>query len=156
VANRIEAFQVTVPAGTAQASPVDTQLNFLRGTVVRIQVMIPPGPSGLVGFAFVHSFQQIIPFRAGEFIVADDETITWDVERYPEAAPWVLRAYNEDIYDHTLYLRFSMSDELPSDLGGLLIPMPELDIPPGGIPPDEDEDEDDIMALTGDPVDGAT
>lgn len=110
MATRIEAFQRIVPAGTLESSPVDFVLDFVPATVTQIQILIPPGPSGLVGFAFIHSGQQVIPFRAGEFLIAEGETITWDVERFPSGRGWILRAFNEDIYSHTLFIRMQLND----------------------------------------------
>lgn len=76
----------------------------------RIEVRVPPGPSGLVGFAFVHSGQQVIPFTDGLWIVTDDESIDWSVEEYPTGDKWSLKAYNLDVYPHTLHCRFHMRE----------------------------------------------
>ena len=58
----------------APTRPGETTALTLRDAVLeRIKVRIPPGPSGLVGFAFLHSGQQVIPFQAGVWIRTDDE-----------------------------------------------------------------------------------
>lgn len=114
MATRVEVFQITIPRFTLETSPVDTALNFLPGTVDQIQVMIPPGPSGRVGFAIFHSNQQVIPFADGEFVIADGEVLTWPIERYPVNRGWVVRAFNEDAFEHTLFFRLLVTDPLIS------------------------------------------
>jgi hypothetical protein len=112
VANRIEPFEVTVPAGTASSAPQRTSLAFPDGEAVRLEIRMPPGPSGLVGFQVHYSGQSVIPYRGSTFIKGDDERFDWDLERYPERGDWELLAYNTDIYDHTLYLRFHVVDRM--------------------------------------------
>lgn len=110
MAARVETPSVTVPAGTAIAAPLTTALTWNDGTVERIEVFVPPGPSGLVGFQIVHSGQVVIPFRASNWVITDDEKISWDVEGYPVGGKWAVRAYNVDLYDHTLYFRFLLKE----------------------------------------------
>lgn len=138
MATRIEVFEVEVPAATLEAAPADTDLNFDSGRVERVEIMVPPGPSGFVGFAIVHSNQQIIPYQSGRFIIADNEVLKWELESYPEASPWTIRAYNTDIYPHTLHIRLYIDDS-PRDEPVFVAP-PEVDlaIPPGGEAEDED------------------
>jgi hypothetical protein len=113
MAERIEAHQVTVPPGTAIAAPQTTALPMNPAVTRRIEIVIPPGPSGLVGFRLAHSGQVIIPFTATNWIVADSEKLDWPVDGYPTGDRWTLVAYNLDIYSHTIYLRWHV-DEIPS------------------------------------------
>lgn len=110
MADRIEIKQVTVPAGTAETAAITTALPFQAGTVVRLEVTIPPGPSGLTGFQILHSGQRIIPFRDDAWIIADNERLDWQLARYPTGGAWAVRAYNTDIYPHTIYLRFHIDE----------------------------------------------
>src|SRR5688572_11079186 len=105
MAQRIETFAVTVPAGTSSAAPQTTGLTFNDGIVENLEVLIPPGPSGLVGFAVLHSGDVVIPFDRTKWIVADDEVIRWPLENFPTGRAWALRAYNDDVFPHTLYIR---------------------------------------------------
>lgn len=106
MAARVEAPAVTIAAGTAIATPQTTLMPWTDGIVERIEVRVPPGPSGLVGFRILHSGQQVIPFRSTDWIITDDETLPWDVENFPTGGKWAVRAYNLDLYPHTLYFRF--------------------------------------------------
>lgn len=105
MADRIETPAIVVPAGTTVAAPQTTALTLRDAVLERIEVRVPPGPSGLVGFAFLHSGQQVIPFRAGDWIITDDELLDWATENYPTGNKWSFRAYNIDVYQHTMYLR---------------------------------------------------
>lgn len=107
---RLEVATVTVSAGTAIAAPQSTTLTLRDAIMERIEVRVPPGPSGLVGFALVHSGQQVIPFTDGQWIVTDDESIDWTVENYPTGDKWAVKAYNLDVYPHTLYFRFHLRE----------------------------------------------
>lgn len=105
MASRIETPVIVVPAGTLVAAPQTTALTLRDAVLERIEVRIPPGPSGLMGFAFTHSGQQVIPFLTGQWIITDDERLDWGVENYPTGNKWAIRAYNTDIYAHSIYLR---------------------------------------------------
>lgn len=110
MADRINAKQVTVPAGTAQANAVTTAFTIPAGTVERLEVLVPPGPSGLVGFQVLFAGVQVIPDDPGVFIVSDNERIPWDLHNFPTDGRWSVRAYNTDVYDHTLYFRLLVNE----------------------------------------------
>lgn len=112
MADRIETPVVTVSAGTAIATPQTTVLTLRDAVLERIEVVIPPGPSGLMGFVFLHSGQQVIPFQTGQWIIADNDKLSWDVENFPTGSKWSVRAYNTDVYAHSIYLRLHFK-ELP-------------------------------------------
>lgn len=125
MAERVELFAPTVTAGTAIATPATSTLSMAEGVLRRLEVTVPPGPSGLVGFRLLHSGQVVIPYRGNGWIITDDERIQWDLDGYPTGDKWALQAYNTGIYDHTLYLRF-LVDEVPAPLPGLMTPIPIL------------------------------
>ena len=127
MAERIELFDVTIPAGTAIATPQTTALTFDPGIVERIEIVVPPGPSGLVGFQIRHSGETVIPHDASRWIIADNEPINWPVQSFPEGSAWALRAYNLDVYNHTLYFRFHVNETVRSNNGRVqLVPIPPL------------------------------
>lgn len=112
MADRVEPFAVTVPPATGIAVPQITTLAFRDGIVTELDVTVPPGPSGLVGFRIQHLGSQIIPYTGAQFIIADDRELKWPLANFPTASGWQLAAYNLDIYPHTLYLEF-LIDEIP-------------------------------------------
>lgn len=121
MAQRIESPVVTVPAGTLRTAPLDTNLTWLPGILERLEIVVPPGPSGLVGFAIGHSRQPIIPFSSGQWIIADDEHFDWQISDYPTGAKWFVRAYNEDIYEHSLFFTVHLRE-----LGRFTVPTVEI------------------------------
>jgi len=110
VAQRIEIKTITVPAGTALASPQVTALNFSQGHVIQLELRIPPGPSGLLGIQLAHSGQPIIPHDASEWLITDDEAVIWPLEGYPTPQAWTVRAYNTDVYNHTFQVRMLFNE----------------------------------------------
>lgn len=124
MADRVESKKATIPAGTSALAPVTIALTFDDGRVDQLDILIPPGPSGLVGFAIVHSQQQIIPYTAGDWIIGDDEKLPWPLENFPTGGKWSLRGYNTDVYDHTIYVRFLITDITPTVTGPVgLVPI---------------------------------
>lgn len=116
MASRIELFSPTIPAGTLQSAPLNVPFVFNDGVVQRIEILVPPGPSGLVGFAITHSGSIVIPYDGTSFFVTDDEKLSWDVEDFPTGSAWGVRAFNTDVYPHKLYFRFLVREttQLPS------------------------------------------
>lgn len=112
MATRIEAPALVVPAGTPIATPVSQLLYANRADMQEIEILIPPGPSGLVGFSFWHSSEQVIPAIRGTWIVTDDETIRWPLSGYSVQPAWQILAYNLDVYPHTLYVRVLLDETI--------------------------------------------
>jgi hypothetical protein len=110
MATRIETPALVVPAGTPVAAPVSLALYAQRAELQEIEIMVPPGPSGLVGFSFWHSSEQVIPAIRGTWIITDSETIRWPLAGYSVEPDWQIRAYNLDAYPHTLYVRVLLDD----------------------------------------------
>lgn len=127
MADRIETPAITIPASTLATAPQTTALSLRDAVLERIEVRIPPGPSGLMGFAFLHSGQQVIPFTPGDWIVADDESLDWAVEHFPTGNKWSLRGYNTDVYAHTIYLRLHFRELVAAPVSAgvplLIVPL---------------------------------
>jgi hypothetical protein len=109
---RVEAPSLLVPAATSPNAPVQVLLYAQRAIITQIEFMLPPGPSGLVGFSLWHSSAQIIPKTAGQWIVANNETIRWNIDDMSPWPDWHLKAYNADVYPHTIYVRLLLDDLL--------------------------------------------
>lgn len=140
-------FEITVPLKTAKSAPLVENTRFAAGEVVKIEVVIPGGSAGLVGFAIASSKQPIIPLNAGAFIIGDAEPFTRDLEGYPNSGDWQVFAYNEDIYAHSLQVRFSVKEIPPRPHEGVPIlrgplsttPQGTLEVPTGEQVPGEGE-----------------
>jgi len=74
-----------------------------------IDLEVPPGPSGLMGFYLALSGQQWIPWETGEFIVWDDYRDNWPLTDQPTSSGWEVHGYNLDEYDHSVVVRFHLN-----------------------------------------------
>lgn len=116
MADEVRSFAVTVPAGTAKASPQTTSLTMPARLVRSVRVRIPPGPAGTVGWALGAAGVRVLPWGAAQWIVGDNESIEWPLSRQITSGAWQLQAYNTGVYDHTLYVTFQL--DLPLDVAG--------------------------------------
>lgn len=106
LASMVYSKQATIPAGTPISAPVRVDISFDPATVETITAIIPPGPSGLVGFQLWVKGGQALPTNQGAWIIGDDREITWQLASLPNSGAWQLVGYNTDIYDHTIYIEF--------------------------------------------------
>lgn len=109
MAREVRAFDVTIPAGTTADAPYTTEFAMPTRTVIAINVRVPPGPSGTMGFAVDCSGTPIIPLAGTDWITTDNEVIDWPLTDYIDSGAWGLRGYNTGSYDHTVYLRFLLN-----------------------------------------------
>lgn len=110
MAHRFELFDVTVPAGTAKASAVETDTVFNDGTVTSVEIVIPDGHSGLTGLAILQAHQQVIPWTAGAFIVGNAEVIRWETAGFIDNGAWSVLCYNTDVFAHTFHIRYLVNE----------------------------------------------
>lgn len=121
MAREVRAFSVTIPPGTLTTAPVATQTTFPVRIVEAIEVLVPPGPNGLVGFAIRNAGQQVIPYGAAQWVIASGEKIDWPLEQFIESGAWSVLGYNLGVYPHTLQVRYLLQlagDRGPLPLGG--------------------------------------
>lgn len=145
MAQEIREFAVTVPAGTTKAAPLVTDISFPEREVIAVSYRVPPGPSGLMGWALTSAGAPVIPIQMGGYIVTDNQSATWDLEGYLNSGNWQVTAYNLGLYDHTVYLTFQL--DLPGTVaaptqpptgsgvgvigsGGTVVPPPTSGTPP--------------------------
>lgn len=110
MATRIEVFSATITAGTSALAPATTKMAFNPGRVDQIDVKVPPGPAGNVGFVITCGGQQAIPAAAGQFIIPDNDFFVWALEGYSTAGSWGLTGYNTDAYDHFIQVFFHVTE----------------------------------------------
>lgn len=99
-------FTVTVPAGTPQAAPLVTLTQFRAAEVERITWRLPPGTAGKVGFQIGARNVQIIPQAAGQFIVAEGGSGSFDLEGQHNTGDWSVIAYNTGLFPHNIYVTY--------------------------------------------------
>ena len=102
---------VTIPANTARAAAVTSDLLLAPGVITKVDVEFPSGCVGLVSTFASRGASQIFPTNAGQEFAADDETITWPDEYEVADAPFSLRmtAWNTaDSFAHTVTWRLTL------------------------------------------------
>jgi hypothetical protein len=110
MAQRVVPLTCVIPANTAIAAPASFPLNFPSADVERIDVRIPPGPSGLMGFSINYGGGNFIPEGNGQWIIADDQFMQWNLDDAPNGGNWTILAYNLDAISHTIYLYFNVTN----------------------------------------------
>lgn len=125
MADRVHAFAPVVPAGTAIGAPVTVATPFPDGVVTAIQVRIPNGPLGTMGFVIAYAGQTIVPDNSGTWLVMNDEQWEWPLDNNPTGGQWSIIGYNTDIFDHTVYIRYLVNEfKVPVSSGSVIAPIP--------------------------------
>lgn len=106
MAVEIRTFDFTIPAGTPIGAPVVLDCSFPPRIVDVIEVIVPPGPNGQVGFQVLNSQVPVIPYSAANWIVTSNEKIVWPLDNFINSGSWQVRGYNTGTQDHTVYFRF--------------------------------------------------
>lgn len=109
MAVEIRQYTVTVPAGTLATAPIDQPMAFPPREVDALQIVVPPGPSGLVGFRVLVGGVPVIPYDSDDWVITSGENITWPLQSYPNSGAWSVQAYNTGTVDHAVYFRFLLS-----------------------------------------------
>jgi hypothetical protein len=121
MANEVRSFQATFPAGTALATPLTVNMGFPPRTVETLEIIVPPGPSGLMGFRITMGGTSVIPIQPNTWLVTDDDKITWKLDGLPNSGAWQIQGYNTDEYDHSVYLRW-LVDQVGGAASGTTVP----------------------------------
>lgn len=95
-------FQVTIPTTATKAAPYKLAIPIPTRKIVQVRVRVPPGPNGTMGFAIGSAGVPVLPINAGAWIVANDETIPWEINGYVTSGTWWVLGYNTGNYTHTI------------------------------------------------------
>lgn len=110
----VRQFTATIPAGTLLATPVTVPLALDFVDIESVDLEVPPGPSGLMGFYLARSGQQVIPYESGEWLIWDDRFDSWYLTDQPTGSGWQVVGYNLDDYDHSVVVRFHTNPVVPA------------------------------------------
>lgn len=114
MSDRVEWFSITIPANTLKASPQTFPCAFHEGEVTEVDVIVPPGPKGTVGFYVAAGGSQYIPRTSGSFVVADSVYIQWPLKHAINSGAWSVVAYNTDVISHTIEVSFLVDENGPA------------------------------------------
>jgi len=122
MAREVHSFPVTIPAGTVPTAPLVQAMLMPAREVQEVEVLVPPGPRGEVGFRVGSSGTQILPQQLGQWIVTDNEVLHWPLEGLHDSGSWECVAYNTGLFQHTITVRFLVN--LPGGVGPVAGPGP--------------------------------
>lgn len=109
MALRVFQFACTIPGGTLKSAPVTVPIALDNWELESIDLEVPAGPSGLMGFHVANNGLQWIPATPGAWLVWDDTQQTWYMQDQPNASGWAVTGYNEGFFDHTVTIRFHVN-----------------------------------------------
>lgn len=109
MAYRVLQYAATIPAGTLETAPVTVTFDLDNWTIEQIDLEVPPGPAGLMGFYVDNNGVQWIPASPGQFLVWDDVQQSWPFTDQPDASGWSVVGYNLGTYDHQVIVRFHVN-----------------------------------------------
>lgn len=102
--------EFSVPANTADSSPVSQDIVMVQGTVNRVNIIIPPGHAALAGLQIWQNGSQLIPVSG--WLKGNGDNLMFDIDvtltdaTHPTVFKLVLKGYNDDdTYSHTFYVR---------------------------------------------------
>lgn len=109
MAERVLQHTVTIPGGTPLAAPVTVALPFDNWELELVELEVPPGPNGALGFVLANNGHPWIPRSVGEWLVWDDKIQAYVPTGYPTAGGWQIVGYNTGTYDHDVITRFHVN-----------------------------------------------
>lgn len=109
-------YAITVPAGTAEEDPVETEMHLTAGVIHRVEIEFRSGTDFRVACRIIRGTHQLFPTNPeGEFR-ADGRTIAFDDNLELSDEPFILKvlAYAPTAaYDHDIYVRIGV---LPAEV----------------------------------------
>lgn len=109
MATRVLSFTATIPAGTPVAAPVTIPLSLDNWEIERIDLEVPPGPSGLMGFQLYNNGVAWIPYGTGKWLIWNDVKDSYYMTDQPSASGWAVVGYNTGAWPHTVTVRFHVN-----------------------------------------------
>lgn len=123
MAQLVHQYLSTIPAGTPKASPHTDQIGLNNLVIESIELEVPAGPNGLMGFYVANGGTQWMPSTAGTWLIWDDKIETWRLENQPHGGGWSIVGYNTGKYPHTITTRWHVNPlDTPGPAGPDYIP----------------------------------
>lgn len=113
-------FDLTLPANTAEASPVTSVVKLAAGTLTRIGVQFPLGCKGLAHVYIRRALYQVYPVNPAGNVKADGAIIETDESYLLDQPPFEITLYgwnDDDSYSHTITFRFVLAPRTAAAAG---------------------------------------
>jgi hypothetical protein len=111
VLTRIYQIEVTVPAGTLSSAPQVTPWFTEDAIIGDIELLIPSGPNGSTGIRVMKGDVQLIPWGEPGWLIGNDYNRSFPIGGYLPTSDVSIQTYNDGQYDHTFYLRMSVTTD---------------------------------------------
>lgn len=105
------AWDITIAANTAEASPITQLLKLTKGVLTKVVVKFPAGCHGLAKVRLYRYESQLFPLNPGEWITGDDESVPAETYYELEEVPVQLKfvgVNEDDTYPHTVTVRITI------------------------------------------------
>jgi len=109
VAYRVLPFTVTIPAGTTKTAPYTQALALDNWELEAVDLEVPAGPNGLMGFQLLNNGVAWLPYGSGQWIVWNDHAERYSLNDQPNGSGWQVQGYNTGNYPHAVTLRFHVN-----------------------------------------------
>jgi hypothetical protein len=109
MAQQVLQFTVAIPANTTPAAPVTIPLQVDNWDIQQIDLEVPAGASGLMGFAVYNNGVQWLPRTPGAWLIWDDRSQQFPTENQPSGSGWQIVGYNTGFYVHNVTVRFHVT-----------------------------------------------
>lgn len=114
MSSRVYTTTHTVPAGTPISAPLVQAVVLDDITLDSVQILIPAGHSNLTGIAVTSNAAPVVPFNPGTYLSGNNESPTFPYGAEVGANQLQVSMFNNDIYPHTFWLRWQMSQQATS------------------------------------------
>lgn len=138
MAQEIQHFTATIPAGTPIGAPVTVAITIPVRIVRQIDWRVPNGPMGVFGWQVSMGGVKVFPTGGDKYVVANNESGSWPVSNAPDSGAWQVTGYNTGANPHSVYLALHCDLPTPPVVLQSLIPafelMPSSDLSQAGPP----------------------
>lgn len=109
MAERVLQATVTLPTQVSHSNDVTVALPIGDWDIEAIDLEVPPGPAGVMGFYLANNGVPWIPRTSGEYIVWDDHSERFHATNYPTGGGWQVVGHNNGDNDHVVVVRFHVN-----------------------------------------------
>ena len=106
-------FDVTIPAGTLEASAVELLAEMAPGIITQVEVIVPEGVAGFAFSRALYANHPLWPANAGAAFTGDGWPIRWEGEWPLLREPLALRLFGwapNARFSHTITWRFALRE----------------------------------------------
>lgn len=108
---------ITVPAGTAVATPQITPVKLGDVYLHSIKLRVPPGHQGFTGISWQQAGSIILPFGGTQqWVILNDDRERFTMNSEVDSG-FTVSAYNTDFYPHTFYILYELTPISAANIG---------------------------------------